>query len=117
MKRNYSAAVRLVFDNLPCDAGYERIDSERNRKYLFRIGGLKNNSSTRKNKTINGGSIKMYENRKYPKCGAMNEKLDLKETDGLFVCGNCQEIIDTKNEGETEIKSDNRVLNFETSHL
>lgn len=49
----------------------------------------------------------MSETRICPNCGAVNEGLDLKETDGLFVCCNCNEMIDTKNEGETKINSDN----------
>jgi len=31
-----------------------------------------------------------------PHCGALNEHLDLNETSGLFVCCNCQCLIDVK---------------------
>lgn len=47
----------------------------------------------------------MYEDRKCPKCGALNKNLNLRETDGLFVCSNCKATIDTK-KGEEYVEYD-----------
>lgn len=38
----------------------------------------------------------MYAKEICPNCGAVNEKLDLRETDGLYVCCRCQTLVDTK---------------------
>lgn len=38
----------------------------------------------------------MLENKKCPYCGADNIGLDLKETNGLYVCCKCDKLVDTK---------------------
>lgn len=42
----------------------------------------------------------MQEDRKCPYCGTINKALDLKESNGLFVCSNCEKVVDTKKEAE-----------------
>lgn len=43
----------------------------------------------------------MSETKICPHCGAVNEGLDLTETNGLYVCCNCNETVDTKTEKES----------------
>lgn len=31
-----------------------------------------------------------------PHCGTVNRGLDLNESDGLYVCSNCENVVDTK---------------------
>ena len=38
----------------------------------------------------------MLKDKKCPYCGTMNKGLDLKESDGLYVCSNCERVVDTK---------------------
>ena len=47
----------------------------------------------------------MSETKICPHCGAVNEGLDLTETNGLYVCCNCNETVDTKTEKENELNS------------
>lgn len=38
----------------------------------------------------------MQEDRKCPYCGTINRGLDLKESNGLYICSKCEALIDTK---------------------
>ena len=38
----------------------------------------------------------MLKDKKCPYCGTMNKGPDLKESDGLYVCSNCERVVDTK---------------------
>ena len=40
----------------------------------------------------------MQENKICPVCGTVNKNLNLRETDGLYVCCLCQALVDTKAE-------------------
>lgn len=40
--------------------------------------------------------FEMLKDKKCPYCGTMNKGLDLKESDGLYVCSNCERVVDTK---------------------
>ena len=38
----------------------------------------------------------MLTDRKCPYCGTVNRGLDLDESDGLYICSNCERTVDTK---------------------
>lgn len=38
----------------------------------------------------------MAETKICPNCGTINEKLDLEETQGVYICSKCKKLIDTK---------------------
>lgn len=46
----------------------------------------------------------MQEDRKCPHCGTINRGLDLKESNGLYVCSKCEALVDTKKERSEEEK-------------
>lgn len=46
----------------------------------------------------------MQANKTCPACGTVNENLNLQETDGLYICCQCQALVDTKVEQEKSAK-------------
>lgn len=49
----------------------------------------------------------MSETKVCPKCGALNEGLNLQETGGLYVCCKCEAVIDTKESGKENSREAN----------
>ncbi|GEM_PF-2848231 len=49
-----------------------------------------------------------------PKCGALNTGLDLQETQGLYVCNQCMELIDTNRE-QVSAGLNQEAINFDIS--
>lgn len=53
----------------------------------------------------------MQINKVCPKCGALNTGLDLQETQGLYVCNQCMELINTNRE-QTSAELNREIKNF-----
>ena len=56
----------------------------------------------------------MLINKVCPKCGALNTGLDLQETQGLYVCNQCMELIDTNRE-QVSAGLNQEAINFDIS--
>ena len=45
----------------------------------------------------------MSETKICPNCGTINEKLDLEETQGVYICSKCKKLIDAKTDQVIDI--------------
>lgn len=53
----------------------------------------------------------MAETKICPNCGTINEKLDLEETQGVYICSKCKKLIDTKTNKAVDTDSNESMKN------